>query len=445
MGTTEDTALNDRLERIKTLTGTEKRAALLELAQDLASDSNSSASRCEPLFEPKNNLFDFEQTELVRLDKLPAPLDWREHAHCAGYGIVEPDAGFGLGSYLNAMLGGGIGRGEIAIVGAAGPGSGKTHIIGQLGEGLALRNAQLMNDCDRWAPITRTLTPVLWLSELMPKSLLSRGVARWTGLDGNVFRQGRHWEGYVTRRGKSERIDFRKAQQLANETVAPGGALAALSEWTLCMTINSASTPRDVIEEVRRRISALVAKLSDRGLPSGLAIVPCVFVDPIQRYQGDEDEIRGLNALIEGLSDAAKADGFAVLCSSDTNKDSTTGGAGKRATNEREARERGAKVLRGSNKLLHLADTSLYIDRDWDAELPRGFGEFELAINKNRNGAQSPPFARFRWHFETGRMFACTEGYCKAAVLDKAKAASGSKPNRAACDVPTVTDSDFGR
>lgn len=370
------------------------------------------ANRCEPLFTPGADLFDFERTELVRLDALPSPPGWREHAHAAGFGIIEADAGFGLGSYLNGMLGGGIGRGEIALVGAAGPGSGKTHLIGQLGEGLALRSAQTMSDCDRWAATTRSLTPVLWLSELMPRSLLSRAIARWTGVDGNVFRQGRHWKGYVTRSGKSERIDFREAQRIANAAIAQGGTLAGLSTWMRCLTLTAVGGPRDAIEEVKRSISAWEKELSAQA-PSGFEILPIVIVDPIQRYQGDEDEIRGLNALIEGLSDAAQAEGFAVLSTSDTNKDSTTGGAGKRAVNEREARERGAKVLRGSNKLLHLADASLYIDRDWDAKPPVGFAEFELAINKNRNGSSAPPYARFRWHFETGRMFACTESYAK--------------------------------
>ena len=395
-------------------------------------------SKLQPLLLPGTpKAFDFARTELVRLDKLPSPPGWRAHAHAGGNGAVEPDAGYGMGTFLNDILGGGIGRGEALVLGAAGPGAGKTHLLGQWAEGLALRCEAMLKNPEGWAPSTRTLTPVIVLSELMPTALLGRAVARWTGIDGNVFRQGRHWKGYVTNGERGESINAEQAERIANAAVMEGGDLAPLLHWMRRLPIPAGGSPLSTIDEVKAAAAGWAKQLREVAASHDFDIVPVVMIDPIQRYQGaDDDEIRALNVLVEGIHDAAIAEGFAMLCTSDTNKDSTTGGAGGRAKNEREARERGAKVLRGSNKLLHLVDASIYIDRDWDRSLPAGFGETEIGIGKNRHGTNGPPFARFRWHFQTGRMFACTEIYCSSLAVPPDGQAVGKDSNGNATKPP---------
>jgi hypothetical protein len=418
MGSTEDAALFDMLRGLEGLEGDALRAKLLEIAQESA-NASSSAEVPPPLFVSGENLFDFTKTELVRLDRLPFPSDWRAHAQVAGENVVDLDAGYGLGSHLNDTLGGGLGRGEMVVIGAAGPGAGKTYLVGQLCEGLALRSAAMMRAPGEWGEWCRTLTPVCSLSEMAPERQRSRAISRYTGLDNNVFRQGRHWNGFVIQDGKSVSLTHVKAQDLANHVMRPGAALAEISDWMRFIPLNSGSEPRAVIEDVKRRVGAMVRWLKAKNIPDGLDIIPVIFIDPLQRCLGTEDELRGLNTLIEHLADVAKAEGFAVVSTSDTNKDSSTGNAGGRAENEREARERGAKMLRGTNKVQHLVDVSAYLERDWEiaesAGFPKGFGEIEVPISKNRNGPSSPPYPRFRWHYQTGRMFACTQEYAKRA------------------------------
>jgi hypothetical protein len=379
-------------------------------------DNSSPLPELVELWAADADPFDFENTELVRLDRLPGPPDWTAHASVvalAGQNSfahdVDSAAGYGVGAHLNDILGGGLRGSETLLVGAAGPGAGKTFFAGQIADGLALRTAEMLRDPERWHAITRTLTPVTVMSELSTTELLERSFARYTGIPKNAFRQGRHWSGQRVQGAELIDLNPRDAQRIANSIAR--GALAPLREQVRRLRVETKSNPAATVELARRAVAASRKSVAARA-PEGLAVIPVLVIDPVQRFQGqDDDEVSALNKLIELLHEAAIDDDFILLCTSDTNKDSSVGNAGGRATGERAARERGSKVLRGSTKLLHLVEVSTYLDRDYDVELANGYGEVELGIGKNRNGPGGPPFARFRWHYATGRMFACAQSY----------------------------------
>ena len=132
----------------------------------------------EDLLVPIDSLYslkDLEEDqarELVSLARLPT---W----------ISGPDSGHGWGSALNDLLGGGVCPGYFIAVGAAYAGAGKTAWVMQIADGLALRNVELLRS---GAP--GPLTPVIICSEMAPKALTWRSLARWTGCPAHLFRAG---------------------------------------------------------------------------------------------------------------------------------------------------------------------------------------------------------------------------------------------------------------
>ncbi len=82
------------------------------------------------------------------------------------------------------------------------------------------------------------------VAEILVPLGTTAAVARWTGLDGNAFRQGRHWRGFVTTGDHGELVDAEQAERLANAALGERGPLTPLLTWMRRLPIDANSAPR---------------------------------------------------------------------------------------------------------------------------------------------------------------------------------------------------------
>ena len=193
-----------------------------------------------------------QDRELVKIDTLPAWLS----------GNDLPAGNHGLGSEINNAIGGGIAPGTIIGVGAAAAKSGKTAFIHQLADGLALRAAQVLAG-DAQGP----LTPLIILSEMDPRALAWRTLARWTGYTASHFRAG-----------KSADLagGYKEAMWGAARDAFTSGLLDEARKLT--RIVKSQNSGQLLIEDLKRQIGLL------RDKYKGREVLPIVMVDPIQRF-----------------------------------------------------------------------------------------------------------------------------------------------------------------
>jgi len=345
---------------------------------------------------------------------------------CAQREIV-PAYGHGWGDHLGGdVLGGGLRPGEMMALGAASAGAGKTAFLMQLADGLALRNEQVLREEKRWGA---ALTPVLLASEMGIDALSWRSLARWTGSPAYHFRAGRNPRtNDDTRRLESSEAwaaaeaalegEFGRARDFMRLLDArQAGEAAATDAKTLLALVRSVVGPwRDELAHEH----------------PGREIVPIVIVDPLQRYQSGQDDVRDLNALARELCAAAVENKWIVLVTSDTNKNAAAGLARK---GEEDASEEGASIFRGSYNLIHEVTAALYLRKvrtakQDDDDKRAGIRMVETVVVKNRWGASAPPWPRFRWHGPALRFFPqsreATENEVKRE-RDEAKEAKAAK------------------
>lgn len=272
------------------------------------------------------------------------------------------DSGHGWGRALDGMLGGGVCPGYMLAVGAASAGAGKTAWIHQLADGLALRTlAQLEGAEARAEP----LTPVLFLSEMRADGLTWRSLARWTGKSASDFRAG--------------------ASHHERDSVAAAAREAFDSEWGRSRSFirlwQGNALGGELPEALARTVDAWKAELEAKH---GREVWPVVVIDPLQRFrkQGNTGEVEAVNELVAALGKRARADGWVVLLTSDTNKTSATGDG---RDSSRTILEEGAAALRGTYQLTHEADAVIYLKREEDGRTVRAH------VVKNRWGRLSDP------------------------------------------------------
>lgn len=315
------------------------------------------------------------RAELVSVARLPG---W--------VGSKEGEAGHGWGGEMNRVLGGGLRRGFLVSIGASSAGAGKTAFLMQLADGLALRCVALLKE-DAPGP----LTPVLILSEMDARALTWRSLARFTGADSRIYRAGKSAVEMLKERGEYyPGAEVEHAFETARDALE--GPLGAARKFTRMLTGGRAGVA--LVEQ----LTALVAQWRDQLFKEHLREVwPVIVVDPIQRFQGDEEEVKALNSVMRHLEHATRAEGWIVLLTSDTNKPAASG-----KSEQKNKREEGAAAFRGSYQLQHLVDVALYLTRpDDDPDRP----ELEAVVVKNRWGSSLPPWPRYQWQVTNGRFF----------------------------------------
>ena len=307
--------------------------------------------------------------ELVSLANLPSgdlEKDWRNH---------------GWGKRLDDLLGGGVCPGYMFALGAKSAGAGKTAFLMQIADGLALRTAQIVYG-DSSAP----LTPVLVVSEMAVTELTWRSLARWTDYDSRIFRAGRS--------------ATRVVPNCPDEEVAAAfeAARRALTEEPLGTSrrfmrkLEIPSRGKNLVEEIATIVGQWKRVLSQQ---CDNEVWPVIVIDPIQRWLDGQNEVEGLSDLVEALQQRAKADGWVVALTSDTNKGAAAGWDNKE--NKRTMPEVATGAFRSSYKLFHAVDAALFADV-YEAGNKKIYA---VHIVKNRWGKHLPDMeavAGFRWN-----------------------------------------------
>lgn len=302
--------------------------------------------------------------ELVSLARLPA---W-PMATTPGH------PGHGWGTALEEQLGGGVEPGEMIGVGASSAGAGKTAFVAQLADGLALRSAAIAGGDTSWG---RTLTPVIFASEMSVETLTKRTWSRWLRVSYSQIRD----------RGNSDAWD-RGIEALTS------GPLAQAWQWKHHLPLDQ------VVGKLRVVVRALRNHV-EQDCP-GFRVVPVVFIDPIQRVMdGSAGEVEALNAASDAIRRVTSEEKVITFVTSDTNKTAATGNGSTDLV------EAGVGAFRGSYRLQHDLDAALFLSLDraedgGDNSQQDAAGNYfrpaKMVVVKTRNGNPHRPWPAFRWY-----------------------------------------------
>ncbi len=307
-----------------------------------------------------------------------AGLDARERLRLVSF--ADLPEGHGLGEQLDDVLGGGLAPGDLVGIGAPATGAGKTALLTQALDGLALRSALAAEDPEATAP----LTPVMLVTEMDAADLECRTLGRLLSVPGTMFVAGasaRRWRDHATVTAR-----FADARRL----MAPGGAYARLCPWQHVMRAGSLAGPT-LLAALERHADEWLGLL--RREHPGRELVPILAIDPVQSVlPADEgrSEIETLGEMSAALDALAERRRWIVAMSVETNKASARGD---------DAPTRAAAVYRGTMQLLHRCDVALVLVPD---ELgPDGVRPVSLFIDKNRRGRTGVAIP-YRWHTTRG-------------------------------------------
>lgn len=357
---------------------------------------------------------------LLPIDTLPA---WANYTGEIDHTCAT---GHGWGEVLNAALGGGLTPQYFLVLGAEQAKGGKTAFSEQLLMGLALRSVAVLAGTATGPVIVPYYLGEMWQGSegdvLNPsRSVAHRDLARWLGVDGNLFRRGDETGGDAPGIRRLAEELHRDSGELAIQVLETADRvleqgpfyrarqLMPLFNTRALMSSYDKQEERGPSVDHRRGVpllrSVTAAILADRErkakqwnrAPS--EIWPLLFIDPIQRYQaGGDNAVASLDEFVEELRAIADEHGFIVVGTSDTNKDSAKGGVPKDAT----PFARAAWVFRGSYKLLHLPDAALVLSVEW----PKDRETSPLArvwVGLNRWGAPAFEPAHYNFRAESGR------------------------------------------
>lgn len=309
--------------------------------------------------------------------------------------VADLPQAHGWGAEVQAMLCGGLGAGDVFVLGAGKAGAGKTALVLQLADGLAMRSAQLAGD-PALDP-AQALTPVVILTELKTDDVAHRSIARLCKFPYSILRSApaaiRHY-GRVLRDEKRAEMLVHNAYAQARDEVT-SGAFSTMRPW---IHVARPAPTAEMLDGLRAHIEEWVTRIK-RAHPAR-EVVPVVVVDPIQRMQqAGMSEVEALNVLSEKLDVYADECGWCVLMTSDTNKETAKGAAqGAKSADADDA----AGIFRGSYKLNHSSEITAVLTSDDPVlqKVPRGVRfkraavepwqerprAITLTITKNRNG-----------------------------------------------------------
>lgn len=297
--------------------------------------------------------------------------------------LAELPEGHGMGEALDEITGGGIAPGSLVGIGAAGTGVGKTALLMQMLDGLALRSADAADDPDATAP----LTPTVMISEMAEDDLEVRTLGRLLAIPGTVLAAGRSARRWHAHSWVQEQ--FNRAAAL----MGPGAPFARIAAWQRYVRTGRIAGP-SLVRAAEVEVAAWLDDLS-RAHP-GREIVPVVAVDPINAVlpldgRSEVETLGEMAALLDELADRRR---WIVAFTADTNKVSASGGNGTSAT--------AAAVYRGTMQLLHRCDLALVLSPE--ASGPDGVRPCTLLVDKNRTG-RSGAVVGYRWHTQHGLRF----------------------------------------
>ncbi|PRP98799.1 hypothetical protein ENSA5_29550 [Enhygromyxa salina] len=190
-------------------------------------------------------------------------------------------AGQGLGPAL-AQLVGELRPGDVVVVGGAARGVGRTSLLAQLSDGLALRQIP-----------GQAQTPVVCVTEETPALWRARSLARWSGLDARVF---------------VDPGQARREPELAARVAAfAQSAWAELDRRQRFVDARAFAGP-----DARAELLAALRRWRAELAPDAAhAVWPVVVVDPLEQLEGGPAD-----ALAE-LAELASDEGLIVLASCD--------------------------------------------------------------------------------------------------------------------------------
>jgi hypothetical protein len=309
----------------------------------------------------------------------------REREHLQFVPLAELPEGHGMGEVFDESTGGGLAPGSLVGIGAAGTGAGKTALLMQILDGMALRSALAATDPEAAVP----LTPVAIFSEMAADDLEVRTLGRLLDVPGTVFAAGRS----ARRWHKWAWVDdqFNRAAAL----MEPGATYHRIAAWQRYTRAGSCAGP-SFVRAAEAAVAAWVEEIAARY--PGREIVPVLAIDPVNSFlpldgRSEVETLGELTALLDELADRRR---WICAFTAETNKTSAVA-AGNGNTGGT-----AAAVFRGTMQLLHRCDLALVLEAG-DPD-PDGVRPVTLTFDKNRSGRTGISTA-FRWHTRTGLRF----------------------------------------
>lgn len=197
-------------------------------------------------------------------------------------------AGQGLGSLADELIGE-LRPGDLLLLGGRERGIGRSSLLAQLGDGLALASES-----------GRPVTPVLWVVDGAPALWRARSVGRFFDVDPRLFIDGAR-----------ARREPRCAALLDQFVRGPWAQLDTRQRFVARQAL--AEVLRGEGERGRETVGALRRWQRSLSEDTGELVWPIVIVDPLEQLS----DRAGLPAMLEQLAALARAEGWIVLASCD--------------------------------------------------------------------------------------------------------------------------------
>ncbi len=386
-----------------------------------------------------------EARKPVRVAKLPPFIDFLQGGVDESYPY-----GYGMGPWFARGLGGLV-AGDMKAYGAPGAKGGKTYLVGQMLDGLALQTAHRIMGTPGYEDAPYVL--VFWVSEMSKKSEVPmRFVARALGYDAKVTTQGvdafdsvslaalrsagnMSAESYVTH-ARALRAWHQNPGLDAIDIPAARGDhnfMARDEHWAImephlalrralldCSRVIDMSELPDaeghgrgrIIHDGGPRLVGYVAESmamvrSEFATRHGIAeadVLCVVCCDPAQRFSGDDghDSVAALNGMLRAWAKHVAVDlGGAVIFTSDTTKGAVNNMDLGRFCHE-DPRKVIAEVFAGSYALSHECDCIAIMAETTPDTETTGRALMRARVLSGRSGASSEIYP-FSWELHTGR------------------------------------------
>ncbi len=291
----------------------------------------------------------------------------------------------GLVEVLDHLMGGGLKPGDFVCFSAAGAGLGKTALVMQLADGLALRSEAVAR-----GELEGPLTPMLVVSEMSEEDLDNRTLGRLLDVSGHVFAAGASAKRFHEPGAVEAWFEHAEAQ------LEEGAPFDRMRRW---QHLSRPEPGEWMIDQMAAKLAELVG--AARARCPGREVWPVLVLDPLHRFQDPKlSEVEGLNDLARQVDKWADAEGWIVLSTADTNKEAAKAAWGELATG---AAPNAASVMRGSYQLQHALDFLFTLAPGPYTEKgePRRTG---LWVGKNRRG-RTDVGVELRWFAHEGLRF----------------------------------------
>lgn len=340
----------------------------------------------------------------------------------------EPDHshkwGHGWGGPLDEALGGGINPEYFMMLGATNAKVGKTGWLDMIVDGLTLRSLLILSG-EMDGPI---IVPYM-LTELSARDLTHRQLARFFGVDNNIWRRGAGRAHQAPGLRRMAKMLARDPEELAKEIYGRAGS--ALSDprgiFAKIRELRTVFQPRRLKSQHDEQEPGVRVVDHQRGVPllrscsetiawdrerkakqwnrDTSQIWPLLFIDPVHRYirrGAGANAVDALDEFVEEIRGQCMDHGLIVFASADTNKESAKGNGRRGAA----PAERAAAAFRGSQNALHLPDAALLIESKWSDDPDTTPHRAEITVAMSR---WSPPIKdpfSFEYVPECGRFLA---------------------------------------